>query len=103
MGKRGRKWGYEEFVKDLLAKFDNQEGTRIVTYDFKHRKTGEIPVAFYHDMKRGIARGLKLKRIEGSVYLASEAGAKFLVQLVKDYNKGAESKVYQVKETTSVD
>jgi len=103
MGKRGRKWGYEEYVQDLLESCDNEEGTRIVTYDFRGRTTGEIPVAFYHDIKRGVARGLKLKRIEGSVYLASEAGAKFLVRLVKDYNKGAESKVYQVKETTSVD
>jgi len=103
MGKRGRKWGYEEYVKSLLESTDNQKGTRIVTYDFRGRTTGEIPSAFYHDIKRGLARGLKIKRIEGSVYLTSEAGAKFLVRLVKDYNKGAESKVYQVKETTSVD
>ena len=103
MAKRGRKWGYEEFVKGLLEKCSNQAETRIVTYDFRGRTSGQIPSAFYHDIRRGTARGLEIKRIEGSVYLASEAGAKFLVRLVKDYNKGAESKVYQVQETTSVD
>ncbi len=73
----------------------------MVCYDFKGRI--HMPVQLYRHLKRAIEIGLKIKRVEKSVYICTQAGMEFMTKMVKDINHGAISQVYEIRKVSRVD
>jgi hypothetical protein len=94
-------WSYKTFADSCLDKYDNDNETHMICYDFKGRK--QMPVQLYRHIKRALAIGLKIRRVEKSVYLCSESGMHFMTRIVRDLNHGAIAQVYEVKKVSRVD
>ena len=66
----------------------------MIVYDFKGKRSGEIPQMFYKHMSRGIEKGLDIKRIQKSVCECDIRGVTFLEAILEDFN--ANFVTYQV-------
>ena len=94
-------WSYKAFAEECLEKYDNKNEGYMVCYDFKGRT--RMPTQLYRHINRAIKIGLKVKRVEKSVYICSQAGMEFMTKMVKDINSGAIAQVYEVKKVSRVD
>jgi hypothetical protein len=79
----GRHWKYEEFLErqQREGKGKEKRGEWIISYDF----VPFPPSSLYKQINRAIDKGLKLKRLQQSLFLAEgEASKDFLITLLDD-------------------
>jgi hypothetical protein len=85
----GRHWKYEEFLGrqqregegEEKEKGEEKRGKWIISYDFALSP----PSSLYKQINRAIDKGLKLKRLQQSLFLAEgEASKDFLITLLDD-------------------
>ena len=88
----GRHWKYEEFLERQQREGEEERGKWIISYDFKRFP----PSSLYKQINRAIGKGLNLRRLQQSLFLAEgEASKDFLISLLD--NEGA-SKVEMMGE-----
>ena len=77
----GRHWKYEEFLERQQREGEEERGEWIISYDFAPFP----PSSLYKQINRAIGKGLRLKRLQQSLFLAEgEASKEFLITLLDD-------------------
>ena len=77
----GRHWKYKEFLERQQREGKEKRGEWIISYDFAPFP----PSSLYKQINRAIGKGLRLKRLQQSLFLAEcEASKEFLITLLDD-------------------
>ena len=77
----GRHWKYAEFLERQQREGEEERGEWIISYDFAPFP----PSSLYKQINRAIGKGLRLKRLQQSLFLAEgEASKEFLITLLDD-------------------
>ena len=75
----GRHWKYEESLEKQRE--EEERGEWIISYDFAPFP----PSSLYKQINRAIGKGLRLRRLQQSLFLAEDAASKkFLITLLDD-------------------
>ena len=91
----GRRWKYRDLV-DKLKTLEDDGKRYVVSYDFKGKRSGELPQMFYRHLPRG-QEEFDIQRVFKSTLETNFAGLQFLTQLLEDH--GASYKTYEIART----